>query len=106
MTERATTAAPAGAITYDLSGLTVTPGWIDTHVHLIILGHGDYDRWDPWIAKNHLVERVMEKEAIPAGQLGPPRSSSNSQTKSGIWADLPAAPGMNSVRVGFPTVPR
>ncbi len=26
--------APAGAITYDLSGLTVTPGWIDTHAHI------------------------------------------------------------------------
>jgi imidazolonepropionase-like amidohydrolase len=26
-------AAPAGAITYDLAGLTVTPGWIDAHVH-------------------------------------------------------------------------
>jgi imidazolonepropionase-like amidohydrolase len=25
---------PAGAITYDLSGLTVTPGWIDTHAHI------------------------------------------------------------------------
>lgn len=24
---------PAGAITYDLTGLTVTPGWIDAHVH-------------------------------------------------------------------------
>lgn len=28
-------AAPSGAITYDLTGLTVTPGWIDTHAHLI-----------------------------------------------------------------------
>ena len=27
-------AAPAGAIVYDLHGLTVTPGWIDTHAHL------------------------------------------------------------------------
>jgi len=27
-------AAPAGAITYDLTGLTITPGWIDTHSHL------------------------------------------------------------------------
>jgi imidazolonepropionase-like amidohydrolase len=28
-------AAPSGAITYDLSGLTVTPGWIDTHAHIM-----------------------------------------------------------------------
>jgi len=27
-------AAPANAIVYDLRGLTVTPGWIDTHAHL------------------------------------------------------------------------
>src|SRR5579864_7186836 len=27
-------AVPAGAIIYDLAGLTVTPGWIDTHSHL------------------------------------------------------------------------
>ena len=27
-------AAPSGAVTYDLTGLTVTPGWIDTHAHL------------------------------------------------------------------------
>lgn len=26
--------APAGAVIYDLSGLTVTPGWIDTHAHI------------------------------------------------------------------------
>ena len=26
--------SPAGAITYDLTRLTVTPGWIDTHSHL------------------------------------------------------------------------
>lgn len=27
-------AAPQGAITYDLTGLTVAPGWVDTHAHL------------------------------------------------------------------------
>ena len=27
--------APAGAIVYNLKGLTVTPGWIDTHVHIL-----------------------------------------------------------------------
>jgi imidazolonepropionase-like amidohydrolase len=26
--------APAGAVTYDLTSLTVTPGWIDTHAHI------------------------------------------------------------------------
>src|SRR6202041_784936 len=25
---------PSGAITYDLTSLTVTPGWIDTHAHV------------------------------------------------------------------------
>jgi len=28
-------AAPAGAITYDLAGMTVSPGWIDTHSHIV-----------------------------------------------------------------------
>ena len=28
-------AMPPGAITYDLTGLTVTPGWIDTHDHIL-----------------------------------------------------------------------
>jgi imidazolonepropionase-like amidohydrolase len=27
-------AAPSGAVTYDLTGLIITPGWIDTHSHL------------------------------------------------------------------------
>ena len=27
--------APSGADVYDLTGLTVTPGWIDTHAHLL-----------------------------------------------------------------------
>lgn len=27
-------AAPAGAVTYDLTALTVSPGWIDTHSHI------------------------------------------------------------------------
>ena len=28
-------AVPANAVTYDLAALTVTPGWIDTHAHIV-----------------------------------------------------------------------
>ena len=28
-------AAPAGAVTYDLTAFTVSPGWIDTHTHIV-----------------------------------------------------------------------
>jgi imidazolonepropionase-like amidohydrolase len=28
-------AVPAGAVVYDLAGLTVSPGWIDTHSHIL-----------------------------------------------------------------------
>jgi imidazolonepropionase-like amidohydrolase len=66
----ATIKLPADADVIDTSGRVILPGLIDLHVHLIILGHGDYARWDPWLAKNGLVERVMEisaKQLLMAG---------------------------------------
>ncbi len=61
---------PEGATVVDTRGRVMLPGLIDLHVHLIILGHGDYSRWDPWIAQNELVEKVMEisaKQLLMAG---------------------------------------
>ena len=59
-------AIPADAEVIDTSGRTMLPGLIDLHAHLQILGHGDYERWDPWVEKNKLLEKVSE---ISARQL-------------------------------------
>ncbi|HEX4933669.1 MAG TPA: amidohydrolase family protein, partial [Gemmatimonadaceae bacterium] len=37
---------PEGTPIVDANGHTVMPGLIDMHVHLHIVGHGDYKRWD------------------------------------------------------------
>jgi imidazolonepropionase-like amidohydrolase len=60
---------PAGTTVIDTSGRTMMPGLIDVHVHLMILGHGNYGVWFPWLAKNGS-ERVMEisaKQLLMAG---------------------------------------
>jgi imidazolonepropionase-like amidohydrolase len=60
---------PPDATVIDTSGQTMLPGLIDVHAHLMILGHGNYARWFPWIAE-HGVERVMEisaKQLLMAG---------------------------------------
>src|SRR4029453_5789822 len=63
-------ALPADAEVVDTRGRVMLPGLIDTHAHLQILGHGNYDRWDPWIAQNKRVEKVSEisaKQLLMAG---------------------------------------
>ncbi|MCC6319274.1 MAG: amidohydrolase family protein [Gemmatimonadaceae bacterium] len=37
---------PSGIPVVDANGMTVMPGLIDMHVHLHLVGHGDYKRWD------------------------------------------------------------
>src|SRR6266545_1195996 len=43
---RSDVAVPAGTPVIDTRGMTVLPGLADMHVHLMILGHGDYEHWD------------------------------------------------------------
>jgi imidazolonepropionase-like amidohydrolase len=49
------------------------PGLIVAHGHLIVLGHGAYDTWFPWIAAhggNAMLTRIMEiatKQLLMAG---------------------------------------
>ena len=43
---RAEIAVPPGTPVIDTRGMTVMPGLADMHVHLMILGHGDYEHWD------------------------------------------------------------
>jgi imidazolonepropionase-like amidohydrolase len=60
---------PADATLIDTSGRTMLPGLIEAHGHLLVLGHGAYDRWFSWIQANGgdaMLNRVME---ISARQL-------------------------------------
>ena len=64
---------PADATIVDTSGRTMLPGLIETHGHLVVLGHGSYETWFPWInahGGNTMLTRVMEisaKQLLMAG---------------------------------------
>ena len=60
---------PPDATVVDTSGRTILPGLIETHGHLVVLGHGAYETWFPWIAAHGgetMLNKVME---ISARQL-------------------------------------
>lgn len=43
---RSEVAVPPGTPVIDTEGMSVLPGLMDMHVHLMILGHADYEYWD------------------------------------------------------------
>src|SRR5215510_7381309 len=43
---RAEVAVPPGTTVIDTEGMSVLPGLMDMHVHLMIIGHADYEHWD------------------------------------------------------------
>jgi imidazolonepropionase-like amidohydrolase len=118
---------PADASVIDTSGQTMMPGLIETHAHLIVLGHGNYATWFPWMNAHggpKMVARVMEisaKQLLMAGvttaiDLGAPLDASLSirdrinkgdvigarMFVSGPWlAHLTAAAASDSMQVGF-----
>jgi imidazolonepropionase-like amidohydrolase len=60
---------PADATVVDTTGRTMLPGLIEAHGHLVVLGHGAYETWFPWVAAHGgdtMMTRVME---IAARQL-------------------------------------
>jgi imidazolonepropionase-like amidohydrolase len=60
---------PAGTQTVDANGHTVLPGLIDMHVHLQLLGHGDYKRWNDLYGTKQasLVMPIAARQLLMAG---------------------------------------
>ena len=59
---------PSDYTVVDTSGRTMMPGMVELHGHLVILGHGNYGTWFPWVDRqgDGMLTRVME---ISARQL-------------------------------------
>jgi imidazolonepropionase-like amidohydrolase len=61
-------AIPAGAKVVDANGFTVMPGLIDTHVHLDIIGHGNYAQWHPMVRDEYAqVMRLAAAQLLAHG---------------------------------------
>ena len=59
---------PPGVQVVDANGFTVMPGLIDTHVHLDILGHGDYAVWHKMVENEYAeVMRLSAAQLLAHG---------------------------------------
>jgi imidazolonepropionase-like amidohydrolase len=60
---------PAGVTVLSTEGMTVMPGLFDMHVHLHILGHADYRRWDELYGDREAREvmPIAAKQLLSAG---------------------------------------
>jgi len=43
---RSAVTVPSGTTVIDTGGMSVLPGLMDMHVHLMLIGHADYEHWD------------------------------------------------------------
>ena len=65
---RSQVVVPPGTLTIDTRGMSVMPGLADMHVHLMILGHGDYEHWDKTY-RSRFRDEIMPaaaKQLLPA----------------------------------------
>jgi imidazolonepropionase-like amidohydrolase len=60
---------PADATVVDTSGRTMLPGLIEAHGHLVVLGHGAYETWFPWIAAHGGDAMQLKVMEIAARQM-------------------------------------
>ena len=62
-------AIPNGARVIDTNGFTVMPGLMDMHVHLMIVGHGDYEHWDRTYPSKYrdVIMPISAKQLLMAG---------------------------------------
>ena len=62
-------AVPAGTPVIDTRGMSVLPGLMDMHVHLMILGHADYEHWDKaYISRfRDLIMPIAAKQLLTSG---------------------------------------
>ena len=70
---------PSGVDVVDTSGMTVLPGLFDMHVHLQLLGHGDYERWHELYGEQfasevmpRAAEQLLSSGVTSARDLGAP----------------------------------
>lgn len=65
----ASTPVPEGYTVIDTRGRTMMPGMIELHAHLVLLGHGNYATWFPWIDRNGGDAMLRTVMATAAAQL-------------------------------------
>jgi imidazolonepropionase-like amidohydrolase len=62
---RSAVTVPSGTTVIDTEGMSVLPGLMDMHVHLMLIGHADYEHWD----KTYMPRFRAEIMPIAARQL-------------------------------------
>ncbi|MGE0042846.1 MAG: amidohydrolase family protein [Vicinamibacterales bacterium] len=62
-------AVPEGYRVISTRGRTMMPGMIELHAHLVLVGHGNYGTWFPWIDKRGRDRTLPEVMAVAANQL-------------------------------------